>query len=278
MILGFGDLSTEFFYNAGNSTGSVLSRIDNATLRIGAIRNTTGRGTAIRSIGNNVYWIGVNADTGARGIYRMNGMQPEKISPPAVDKLISNGVLRSILGSFTLLGMSHIGFGLGTTTCLCYCLETNFWWFFTPGGTLNVSALLSAGDSDSQSNSYFSTVTNAKIYTFDPNSPVWQDNSQAYTMTVQTDNLSVDTRMKKYWRRLDVEYDKQSSTSNLGVSYSDDDYANFSTVRNIDTSTSRNFLTRLGSSKRRSWKFTHSANTPCRVGEIEIDYEFHQTP
>src|SRR5688572_15781365 len=129
-------------------SGSILSRIENATCRIGAIRNTVGRGTAIRSIGNTVYWIGVNADTGARGIYRLNGMQAEKVSPPMVDKLIANGVLRSIIGSFSLLGMTHIGFGLGGNSILCFCPDTSFWWFLTPAGSLNISATLATVDSN----------------------------------------------------------------------------------------------------------------------------------
>jgi hypothetical protein len=272
VIAGFGDYSTEFYYNAGNSIGSVLSRIENATLRVGAVRNTTGRGTAIRSLLNTVYFIGNNADTGSRGIYRLNGMQAEKISNSGIDKLVANGAIRSIAGAFSLLGMSHVAFSGGGTSLLCFCVDTGHWWTFTPAGSLTVGAMLGTVDSNSYSKSYFSTVTNAKIYTFDPNSPVWQDNSSAYTMTVQTDNMDCGTNKLKLWDRIDVDFERQSSTSNLAVSYSDDDGANFSTPINIDMSTEQSWLTALGASPKRIWRFTHASNTGSRIRAVEIDY------
>jgi hypothetical protein len=273
LILGFGDASGEFFYNAGNATGSVLSRIENATIRIGAVRNTSGRGPAMKAVGNTVYWIGVNADTGAKGIYRLNGMQPEKISSAYIDKLVSNGVIRSVVGGINLLGMSHIAFSSGSTSVWCYCLETGFWWLLTPAGSLTISAMASGSDSSAYSKSYFSTVTNAKIYTFNPNSPVWQDNSSAYTMTVQTDPMDLGTRKRKFWEAVSIIGDTQSSTSNVSISSSDDDYANFSTARDIDMSTTANRLTRWGSSRRRAWKLTNNSNTPCRLEAMDIEYE-----
>lgn len=271
MIVGFGDGSAEFFFNAGNATGSVLNRIDNATLRIGAVRNTTGRGTAIRSLLNTVYWIGNNSETGSRGIYRLNGMQAEKISNPAIDKLVSNGVIRSIAGSFSLLGMSHVAFA-GSTSVWCYCVEQNFWWLLTPGGSLTIAAMLGTVDSSSFSKSYFSAVTNAKVYSFDPNSPVWQDNSTAYTMTVQTDNMTLGTNKVKFWNALHLDCDVQGSASDVSVSWSDDDGATYSTARTIDTSTAQVWITELGSSRRRIWKFAHAANTGQRIKAVEIDY------
>jgi len=269
LIVGFGDYSTEFFYNAGNATGSVLSRVENATLRVGAIRHTTGRGTAIKSIGNTVYWIGINADTGAKGVYRLNGMQAEKVSNAAVDKLVGNGVIRSILGSFSLLGFTHIAFGAGTTSSVCYCQDTNFWWYLTPAGSLNVSAMISAADSSAYAKSYFSTVTNAKIYTFDPNSPVWQDNASAYTMTARTDNMDMGTHKRKFWKSVAILGDTESS-GQVNIAHADDDFVSFTTDRALTTN---DRLLRLGSSRRRSWRITHNANAPCRLQAIEIEYE-----
>ena len=272
MIVGFGEGSAEFFRNAGNSTGSVLTRIDEATLRIGAIRNTQTRGSAIRSLMNTVYWIGNNPETGNRGIYRLNGMQAEKVSNPAIDKLVANGVIRSIVGSFSLLGMSHVAFSSGSTSLWCYCVETGFWWLFTPAGSLTVSAMLGAVDESSLSKSFFSAVTNAKLYNLNANSPVWQDNSSAYTMTVQTENMTLGTNREKFWNALHLDCDVQSATSEVNVSWSDDDGATFSTARAIDTSTSQVWITELGASRRRIWKLTHAANTAQRISAVEIDY------
>ena len=272
MIVGFGDASCEFFYNAGNSSGSVLNRIDNATLRIGAVRNTVGRGTAIRGLLNNVYWIGNNSDTGSRGIYRFNGMQAEKISNSAIDKLVANGVIRSIVGSFSLLGMSHVAFSSGGASVWCYCVDNGFWWVLTPAGPLTITAMLGTVDSSAYSKSYFSTVTNAFVYTFNPNSPVWQDNATAYTMTVQTDGVDGDTSENKTWDRFTLVGDTQSTTCPVSVSFSDDDGANYSTARDIDMGTTQTWLTDLGESTRRSWRLANASNTSCRIKRADIEY------
>ena len=273
MIVGFGDASCEFFYNSGNSSGSVLNRIDNATIRVGAVRNTTGRGTAIRSLLNTVYWIGNNSETGSRGIYRFNGMQAEKISNSAIDKLVSNGVIRSIVGSFSLLGQSFVGFSSGGASIWCYSVDTGFWWVLTPAGSLTIAAMLGTVDSSAYSKSYFSTVTNAFVYTFNPNSPVWQDNASAYTMTVQTDDMDCDTSKMKFWQKVALHGDTQSAASAVGVAFSDDNGANYSTARDIDTNTAQTWIKGWGASRKRSWRLTHSANTACRLRAMEIEYE-----
>ena len=276
MIVGFGDASGEFFYNAGNASGSILNRIDNASFRIGAVRTGLGTGTSIRALLNTVYWIGNNSETGSRGIYRFNGMQPEKISNTAIDKLISNGQITSIAGTFSLLGMSFVAFR-GGTSLYCYAVDTGFWWVLQIGGSLDIAAMLGTVAASSISKSYFSTVSNAKIYTFNANSPVWQDNSTAYTMTVQTDNIDAGTNREKFWNRLDLDCDVQSAASDISISWSDDDGVTFSAARTIDMSTGQKWITDLGASRRRIWKFAHAANTGARIRAVEIDYTLGAT-
>jgi hypothetical protein len=270
LVVGFGDYSCEFFYNAGNATGSVLSRIENATLRIGAIRNSKARGTAIRSIGNTVYWLGVSADSGARAVYRLNGMQPDKVSTPAIDKMLSQGEVNSILGSFNMLGQSHIAFGGGTTTAVIFCPDTKFWWYLTTGGAMQIAAFLSASGQigPDDTTSYFTSKAHANVFTIDPNAPLWQDAASSYSLTVQTDNMDLGTRKKKFWKSAALIGDEATSTFTL--SYSDDDYATSSAALSV---AANGKLTRLGSSRRRSWIWQHNASTAARVQAMEYEYE-----
>ena len=276
-IVGFGDSSVEFFENAGNATGSVLRRLTGATLRVGARRTGQAEGASIKEVGDTVYWVGQNAASGAPGVYRLNGMQAEKVSNAAVDRVMGNGAMY-IFGCFSLLGMTHVAFRSGAaTSALCYCIETGFWWVFTPAGSLTLTAMIGALDTNDKAKSYFTTNTNAKFYTFDPSTPVWQDNSSAYTMTAQTDPLDLDTRRLKFWQTVHIIGDTESATSNLAVSYSDDDYATFSTARNIDLSSIQKSATGWGASRRRAWKFAHAANTACRIKAVEFEYEVGNT-
>lgn len=265
LIAAFGKSSTEFFYNAGNTTGSPLLPVSNAQLRIGALDTVSNRRRAVQPVGNTVYWIGTDADTGSLGAYRLNGFQAEKVSNPDIDKLLNEQSIVQIMGTINLLGMSHVLFSAGAVN-YCFCVETNSWWILKLAGDLTITAAVGY-----QGDSFVTVSDNGRLYSF--GSALYQDNGNAYTMTVQTDNMDTGTDRRKFWTRLRVVGDRQAATSNLGVAYSDDDFANYSTAQNIDLSTVNNSLSRLGSSRRRSWKLTHAANTPCRLEAMELDYE-----
>ena len=279
LVVGFGDYSTEFFYNAGNSTGSVLKRVADATIPIGAMRQSVSFPPVMRVVGDSVYWIGQRADSFARGVYRLKGMQAEKISNTAIDRMIANGKIVAIIGSLTLLGMTHVVFMTASTVRrACYCIDTGFWWFVEIGGASGSSLQIAAaiGAVDSAFNKSYVTIdsNNAKVYTFNPNSPVWEDNAIAYSLTVQTDPIDLGTRRMKFWQAVSVIGDKEASASAVGVAFSDSDDGSFATARDVNLNTpAANRLTRLGASRRRSWKLTHSAATPCRLEAIEIEYE-----
>lgn len=269
LVAAFGDYSTEFFYNAGNATGSPLNPVANATLRIGATRRGVGFYPSVRSIMNTIYWLGRNADSGTCGVYRLNGFQAEKVSNTTVDKLVTKGVIISILGAFTLGGMSHIAFNSLGLTVLCFCVDTSFWWY------LETDVIITAltGNLGTSGITNFVASSNARVHSFDPNTPVWQDAGGAYTQTVQTDKIDLGTDKRKFFKSLRLIGDTQSATSNVGVSWSDDDYATFSTAVNVDMSVAEKATYRLGMSRRRAFKFTHAANTANRMEAFELDYE-----
>lgn len=277
LVVGFGDYSTEFFFNAGNASGSVLSRVKSADIRIGCIRRSSDAGRVFMPIGDSVYWIGFNPESGLKALYRLKSLSAEKVSSPTVDKILSasptTGLALFIAGAFSLDGMTHLMIGItGQSSMLCYCLETNFWWRFTPGGNLAVSAILGgAGGAPEQPR--LVTPSNSTIYAFSsPITPFWTDASSTYSMTVQTENMDMGTRKKKYWRSLSVIGDMTTST--LDVSYSDDDYSSFSASRSISPGVAGSEqLTRLGASRRRAWKLTHNTTTACRMRFIDIDYD-----
>jgi hypothetical protein len=267
-ILGFGETSIEFFINAGNATGSPLKRVN--TLRIGAVRRF-GLPTVTPAFGN-IYWVGSSPELAATGIYRFKGMEPDKISNPAIDKLISDGEVIGIVGAMMLHGMRHIALsGSAGDRMWCYCIDTGFWWSLKTAGS-GITACCPYGIGITTPNAQTIFTGNASELYGRFGTDIHQDNGSAFTMTVQTENMDCGTDRMKFWDRIRISYDRQSAASNLGISWSDDDHANYSTALNIDTSTEQSWLTALGASRRRSWKFTHSANTACRIHAVEVDY------
>lgn len=279
-IVAFGDYGLGFYFNAGNAAGSVLSRIKNADIRIGCVRRNNTIGRVFATVGDTIYWIGINPDTGRAGIYRLKGYTAEKISTTTIDRILSVLFDFYIAGAFQLMGMAHLMFGSTsspTTSMLCYCIDQNFWWRFVPGNGIQVSAIV-GGPGNAPTQSAFISPSTDVIYRFSALWPSfnWIDNATStYTMRVQTDNMDVGTDRKKFWRKLRITYDRQGQTSPITVSASDDDFVSYSALGSIDTvsSNAQSWITRLGASRRRSWRFEHSTSTACRIAAIEIDYD-----
>lgn len=271
-IVAFTDYTLEFFYNAGNAGGSVLSRVNGGIHRIGCLRNAATL-PYFRLVGDSLYWVGQNQDSGKRGVYRLNGAAPEKISTPEIDKLVENATMQYILGSFDLLGMTHIVF-LGTTHYWCYCVDSGVWWAYLNGDGRQLRAFAGGVVAGLQSIGYVINSFDAKIYKYDTRNPVWTDNTSTYTMSVRTDNMDLGTQKKKYFRSIVPIGDSQGSSAPLSISYSDNDYGSFSTANTVDLSTYPiGKITRLGASRRRAWNVTNSSATACRLQSLEVVYD-----
>lgn len=278
-IVAFGMRSIEFFQDAG-LTPSPLQSIGNAVHRIGAVQpgSSSFPGVGVRTIlpvTDTVYFFGISADTGRVGVYRLNGFQPEEVSNAAVSRLLEMQIL-GFAGAFTMHGMTHVmlqAINLDKYN-LCYCQETGQWWRFYMDG-INVPVLgIVGGISIGDDVQFVANNTAGLIYrTGRAEFATFQDNSQAYTQTVQIGPLDMGTDKRKFYTELRIIGDTQSATSNVDVSWSDDDGVTFSTARSIDMSQRVKRTTRLGASiGSRIWKLTHAANTANRMQAVEIDY------
>ena len=99
---------------------------------------------------------------------------------------------------------------------------------------------------------------------------VFTDDGTTYTGRIQLPKMDFGTNRRKFWHDLELIGDRETSASGITLSYSDDDFQNYTTVTpNGDLSDDRVRWTRLGSSRRRSWVLTHSSNTPMRLEALE---------
>lgn len=266
LIVGFGEKSIEFFANAGNAIGSPLTRVGTA-LPMGATRRPVASFQTVLPANGTIYWIGTNSEGTATGIYRFKGTDPEKISSPAIDRIVSAGLMLGFLGTMAMHGMLHVVLFDSNSRTWCYCIDTKFWWRLTLASG-NIQAVAPSAAITNEP-TYFTTSANARANLTGGT----QDDGSNYTLTVITENIDAETARRKFWKQLRVEADTQTSTSNLAVSWSDDDYTTFSTPVNIDMSSADMRIVRLGSSRRRAFKFTNAANTPCRIQWVNIDYD-----
>ena len=81
-----GTKSIEFFYNAGNATGSPLARRQDVSYRIGCYTPNS-----ITEAGDSIYFVGVD-QKGWAGVYAIENYQVAKISDAKIDKLLRGGI------------------------------------------------------------------------------------------------------------------------------------------------------------------------------------------
>jgi hypothetical protein len=154
-ICAFKQYSTEFFYDAANPTGSILSPVQNAAFKIGCASDDS-----VKEMAGTVVWMGQTKDGFGRGIFRLNGTGPEKISTPQIDKILNADSLATVYSWSANVG-SHLLYGLTLVTTgvtLVYDFTTSLWSFFTylvsSGVTKTVTAITAAGVATSAAHGY----------------------------------------------------------------------------------------------------------------------------
>ena len=89
-VVAFKEWSTEFFYDAGNSTGSPLSPVDNGTIQTGC-----ATGWSIASIDDSTFWMSQTKAKG-RGVHVLTGLETRKVSTPDVDRILDDDALSNV--------------------------------------------------------------------------------------------------------------------------------------------------------------------------------------
>lgn len=262
IILAFGEQSVEGFYNAGNPSGSPLTSVPDIAQKIGLGNVAIARYHYSAMIGKNLYFVGAVHTAGSgtsEALYRFDGSRFEMVSTRAINKILTGGTVTNVqtvdIGGMPCIGIDLSTVNNGTQRWLCFYPEWNDWFEWT--------------------NTYVKLANNGKFFVGTSDNPTkvgklavtdaWIDGiSTAYTMTHQF-KIPQKGNYRQSMKMFGVVGDTQSGTSNLGVEFSDDDYATFSAVRNIDLTKTKKNLYRCGSFHGRAVRLTHSNNTDCRL-------------
>jgi len=266
LVVALGKSSTEFFYNAGNaSPGSFMASLEQGLLQVGCASENS-----VVQRENFLVWVS-GSDTGGYSVYLLDGVtNARKISTDPLEQILNaEGTSISTAGAFSLRIAGHFFYILTLTSqnrTFVYDYEQDFWTEWSTGSSGKFDYVAAAEHNNTV---YLQHNTNGKIYTFSPTT--YQDDSATIYVSLVTAKMDFNWRNRKFYHSLELIGDKESSTCNVDVQYSDDDYNNFSTARSVDMSSSRPILFRLGSARRRAWKFSHTANTPLRLEGFDIE-------
>ena len=273
-LVAMGKTSMQFFYNAGNATGSPLSVAQAYTSEVGC-----ANGDSIVSTTNTVIWIGTTKTHG-RSVYLMDGVSPVKISTDSVDKHLEADDMSKVTAycykfnghTLYILTLHNIN------QTLVFDIDEKMWYTWTQyaiasndqpnPGTYVESYFRPSFYAEVNNVPYVLDDDTANLYYF--STGVYQDNGQSIYCRTVTDIIDNGVTKRKFYGRLEIIGDKVAGT--MQVRHSGDDYKTWSSYRSVDLNASRPQVYLSGSDRRRAWEFLVTSNVPLRLDGAEIDF------
>lgn len=143
-IIAFKEWSTEFFYDAGNPTGSPFSPVGNGFNLVGC-----ASGDSVASLDGLIFWVSKTRQKG-RGVHMMQGLQEAQVSTPDIERILNLSTLATV-HSFGLKIAGHAFYVLtlvDQNITIVYDMTTKVWsqWSsLTLGTPVSVTSITLSG-------------------------------------------------------------------------------------------------------------------------------------
>ena len=273
-VIGYGQWSTEFFYDAGNAIASPLSVASSYRVEIGCIN-----GDSIVQFEQSVLWIGASKATGA-GVYLLDGTAPIKVSTVYIDRILGNSNLTEVKAyAFKFNGhMFYVLTLADLNVTIVFDVNEKMWYQWTMYAVGNATSGVNGIYAEQYFRPSFFAGNGLQYFVLD------DDNGSLYVMSdlyyndagapiycrAVTDLVDNGTTKRKFYSRVEIIGDKVPATMN--IRHTDDDYASWSSYRSVNLNKSRSQIYLGGSGRRRAWEFLCTDNTSLRLDAAEIDF------
>lgn len=246
-----GNKTTQFFYDAANSSGSVLSPVDGAIQMVGCANART-----LCEMRGVQFFV---SDAGAA--YLIAEMRPKRVSTPQIERVLIGATLTDAYA----FGFEYDGHSLFVLTMptsnktLAYDISADEWLQIQDGSGNYWPYVNSATDGTT----VYLQGTNGTTYKISGR----QDAGANYTMTARTPKTDFGQPGHKRHPFMEVFADKVNG--NLDVRYTDDDFSTWSTARNLSLNgrcQSRNW----GRFSQRAYEFSYTGSSDLRLYEVEM--------
>jgi hypothetical protein len=274
-IVAFGQEFIEFFEDVGNLDGSPLRRMDELAIRGFGIQKkmTTDVNSShfILEALDTVFWLNNDLSKAGFGVYMLDNFKPVKVSSSQLDRILAKQPGCHLSGIVKMHGHNYliIHDGVGTSV-FALNLDLQLWSRWTWGTTM--SSLLLTTQSIDSTKTQVLFFSDAGAHKMDESVDTYTDNGSAFTDTIQTRIVDLDTEKRKRLHKLSLIGLDSRAASTTSISWSDDDYQTFTTARTVDLNNQRTYLTNLGAFRRRAFKITNAANTPVYLTDLELEY------
>lgn len=263
-LIGFTNKGYQVFFDNANASGSVLSNIPEANQQVGCASRTS-----IASNENLITFVS-NTENGGYSVIKLTGpSNPTAISTPGIERILrAEGTsITGCIGAYIRLG-GHTFYILKLTSSsrtLVYDFNSELWYEWqNPAGT--AFDLISF----TQHNNTLlgQHATDGRIHTLSEST--YQDATTNFTVLGRFKPVDFDDENRKFVRSAELVGDRQSTTTNVSLQYSDDDFNNTSTARTLDMSQPTARAMNLGNFTRRSWQVSYTGSNPLRLESLHL--------
>lgn len=296
-IVAWSDLSMEVYYNAGNPTGSILSRRSDLTQSIGATRlgsqSAAGRtvnyvcdymdslfflggpsnSSGVLSFANGGTQTSVPPAYAAFGVWTVENFRARKISTPYIDTLLSGANISGMptMGINGILLMDNkpflvVTYDFTNSKCAVYDLEEKLWYLWD----LKISGAIAG-------NYFLSSIETTSLNHFNNFSSNGRDNGTDFSFSVTTVKIDQIEQSGDSMGRLKtadtfrIMANRPAQSTPLKVSYSDDDYQTFSTAKEIDLGSYERVLPDQGAFRERAYKLEYTGPSIIQLNQAVLD-------
>lgn len=256
--------STEFFYDAGNATGSPLAPAMNLRLSYGCATQDS-----VQAITDTLFWVSTNREA-SNQVVMVDKANLSIISTPEIDRLLRDADL-TIVYSWHIKIDGHTFYVLtikNNNLTLAYDINQNRWEQWTDANGNYIPILCSTRNQAGQT--ILQHETNGTL--FFASTDYLDDNGALIPITVVTPRWDAGTSRKKNLSMMNFVADIVPG-SIMTVQVSDDDYQTWSQPRMVDLGTPYPNLPHCGTFRRRAWKFSLNNNLPWRLEAAELQFD-----
>jgi len=256
--------TTEFFFDAGNPTGSPLQFYPSLKQGFGCASQDS-----VQSIKDVLVWISTSRGASYQIVWMVES-RISVVSTPSIDRLLNQADL-SVVYSWQIECNGHSFYVVtikNNNLTLAFDLTDREWSQWTDANGNYVPIVSSTRDSSG--NHILQHETNGILYYGGPN--YLTDNSALIPITAVTPGFDGTVQNRKHLGKMSVSAD-QVPGEIMYVQVSDDDYQTWSQPRMVDLSLNNPNLIHCGTFRRRAFKFTINNSLPFRLRAIDLYLE-----
>ena len=256
--------STEYFFDAGNATGSPLGPVQGMKVHYGC-----AHADSVQKIDDVLVFLSTN-QTASLQVSMLDQGSFRVVSTPSIDRLLK-GINTTVIYSWQLKMNGHSFYVItfkNSNLTLSYDIVQDLWFQWTDHNGNYFPIVASTYNANQEH--ILQHEDNGYAYKIDSNT--YKDLHQPIVVDIITPPFDADTYRRKQLNIMKFVGD-QVEGSVLYVRRTDDDYKTWSAWRSVDLNIEAPILTNCGTFRKRAYQLLHMKDTPFRIRAVEVQYD-----